>query len=127
MSEEIWKEIPNYPKYEASNLGRIRNKKKQNILKPIKTKSGYYNISLGNTLNGNPPKRVHRIIALTFIPNPNNLPQINHKDENKANNAVDNLEWCDCLYNNHYGSFSEKRGKAQKGTKIMFKGDLEKW
>jgi hypothetical protein len=49
-------------------------------------------------------KSVHRLIAITFLPNPNNLPQINHKDENKANNCVDNLEWRDCKYNLSYGS-----------------------
>lgn len=56
---------------------------------------------------------IHRLVAEAFIPNPDNLPQINHKDENKANNNVDNLEWCDNKYNMNYGSWPEKRGKQR--------------
>ena len=57
----------------------------------------------------------HRIVATTFIPNPDNLPQVNHKDENKLNNSVDNLEWCDEKYNSNYGTRIEIIIKTKKG------------
>lgn len=55
---------------------------------------------------------VHRLVALAYIPNPEELPQINHKDENPQNNNINNLEWCDCKYNNNYGTHNERMGKA---------------
>lgn len=60
-------------------------------------------------------KRVHILVAQAFIPNLNNLPEINHKDENKSNNKVSNLEWCTKLYNIQYGTEIEKRSKAEAG------------
>ena len=61
--------------------------------------------------------RVHRLVAQCFIPNPNNLPQVNHKDENKKNNSVKNLEWCTALYNVQY-SAARRRHKIQRGSKL---------
>lgn len=109
---EIWKDIPNYEGlYQASNKGRIRHiylsKQKGNktLLKSsIRNTScinGYLQLNLcKNNIHKN--FRVHRLIALTFIPNPNNYPEINHIDENKQNNCVENLEWCTRDYNNKY-------------------------
>ena len=57
---------------------------------------------------------VHRVVADAFIPNPNNYPCINHKDENPANNKVENLEWCTYKYNNNYGTFAERRRKTME-------------
>lgn len=71
---------------------------------------------------------MHRLVAETFIPNPNNLPQINHKDENKKNNCVDNLEWCDNSYNMNYGSRLKQLSESLKGNiphnaiKVLFNG-----
>ena len=105
---EKWADILNYKgKYQISNLGRVkalnyRRTKKEKII-TLKKSKGYYQVSLWK--NG---KRkiflVHRLVAQTFIPNPDNLPQVNHKDENKLNNCVNNLEWCTQAYNNSYGT-----------------------
>lgn len=61
---------------------------------------------------------VHRIVAEAFIPNPDGLPMVNHKDEDKANNFLENLEWCTALYNNTYGNAQKKRVKKIKGVPL---------
>lgn len=76
-------------------------------MKPFTDRYGYLCINMSQ--NGHLRKaQVHRIMALAFIPNPDNLPCINHKDENKKNNNIDNLEWCTVYYNNHYNGRYER-------------------
>ena len=82
----------------------VRKKKAGVILRPVIGKKGYCVVGLGK---GN-RWYVHRLVAVAFLPNPNNLPMVNHKDENRANNKVDNLEWCDNRYNLNYGSVKDK-------------------
>lgn len=118
---EIWKDIPGYEGYyQISNLGRIRsldryanvcgNGKrlvKGRIIKSVKCTNGYYEAPL----NRNGVRKVmllHRVVANVFIPNPFNLPEVNHKDENIANNRADNLEWCTSKYNANYGTRNER-------------------
>jgi len=85
--------------YEVSDWGRIRRNGK--ILKPVKDTKGYFQVDLYK--NGIKKRAlIHRLVAYAFISNPDNLPQINHRDENKTNNTVDNLEWCDNKYNTNY-------------------------
>lgn len=112
--EEIWKPI-GYEGYEVSNLGRVKSHKydKENgrIMKPYHDTKGYLQIDL--PLDGRKRQNrihlfVHRLVAQAFIPNPDNLPQVNHKDANKDNNCVDNLEWCTNEYNSRYGTKSER-------------------
>lgn len=125
---EIWRKIEGFD-YEVSNLGRVRSLgidiyHKGKILKPI-NKHGY--LSVGLCKEGCKPKhfQVHRLVATAFIPNPNNLPFINHKDENPLNNCVDNLEWCTPKYNVNYGHGIEKM-KASKCKPVVqkFKGTI---
>jgi hypothetical protein len=108
MKVEIWKDIENFSKYQVSNLGRIKSKgrytkvgiknqdkcyRKEYIVDGFINKKGYKQVTLYDD-NGKPKTmRVHKLVALAFIENEDNLPQINHKDGNKQNNCVDNLEW----------------------------------
>lgn len=99
-----WKIIEGYENYEVSNFGHVRRNGK--ILSPGVNKK---HLQVALSKNGKIVHRfVHRLVAEAFIPNPENLPQINHKDENPANNCVDNLEWCDCRYNINYGTRTER-------------------
>ena len=124
--QELWKEIPGFEgKYEVSNLGRIKSFHKwkrakcpeEYILKASLANNGYCQVTL---YNGNVRKKflVHRLVAEAFIPNPEGLPHINHKDENRENNYAGNLEWCTPLYNNRYGTAKFRammtRGKPVK-------------
>lgn len=117
--EEIWKDIEGYEKYQVSNLGNVRSLDymhtgKVQLLRLRKRKRGYLCITLckdGKLKN----YLVHRLVAQAFLPNPDNLPQVNHRDENPSNNRANNLEWCDCKYNNNYGSHSQKISESKRG------------
>jgi hypothetical protein len=107
--QELWKPIKDYEGlYEVSNLGRIKafprkgnHYKEPTIMKQFKYKTGYMYVSLSK--GGKAKKyKVYRLVAEAFIPNPNDYKTINHIDENKENNCVENLEWCTTFYNNQY-------------------------
>jgi len=110
---EIWKALPGVPGVEASTFGRVRtldrmvwNGKgmrfvKGRVLKQWDSGTGYLNVRI--QIDGKQTKKlVHRLIAQTFIPNPDSLPEVNHKDNDRANNHVDNLEFCTASYNRRY-------------------------
>lgn len=99
MKEE-WKKISEFD-YEISNFGNLRRLNSNKLRKIQTDKDGYNTITIWK--NGKSYfKRINRLVAEAFIPNPNNLPIVNHKDENRKNNYVDNLEWCTVEYNNIY-------------------------
>lgn len=102
-NNEIWKDCKGYEgRYQISNMGRIWSIVSQRYLKGNIDTDGYIDVKL-TAKNGKVKKeRVHRLVALAFLPNPTGLPMVNHKDENKQNNCVDNLEWCDNKYNANY-------------------------
>ena len=111
---EEYREIKGFEDYQVSNYGNIKSLITNRILRPSKT-NNYYKVTLCK--NGEIYfKRVNRLVAETFIPNPDNLPCVNHKDENKFNNHVDNLEWCDYQYNNNYGTKKERISAKMKGV-----------
>ena len=115
MKEE-WRDIAGYEgKYQVSNLGRVKSLNykrtgKHKILKLLKGSDGYFYIGLcKNGIKKN--NLVHRLIAQSFIENPDDFPEVNHRDENKQNNKVSNLEWCTHQYNNTYLSKHRKISK----------------
>ena len=119
--------------YEISNLGRVKrlsytrsifvNNKtqimtfKDRILKPIRHNNGYYAVSLSKN-NKHKIFLIHKLVAQAFIKNPNNYKCINHKDENKSNNYIDNLEWCNHKHNNNYGNHNKRIAEAL-GKKVL--------
>lgn len=116
MNKEIWKDIKGYEGlYQISNFGRVKSlpkmagksPRKEQILKNNLDRYGYYFVALSKYGVRN-NKLIHRLVAEAFINNPNNYLQINHKDENKLNNCVNNLEWCTTKYNINYGNRTKK-------------------
>ena len=105
MTEEIWKDIAGYEGlYKVSNLGRVKSLCKNKLMCPRANKRGYYQINLYSDSKTRKMYLVHRLVATAFIDNPDNLPIVNHKDENTSNNCVENLEWCSVSYNICYGN-----------------------
>lgn len=122
MEKEVWKPIKGYEgKYEVSTFGRVRSVSRKitykdgrvriykgKILKPETCKNGYLYVNLGRKGRA---KTVHRLVAETFLPNPNSFPCVNHKDENKANPKLENLEFCSYKYNNNWGTKNARRAR----------------
>lgn len=110
MTKEVWKDVVGYEGlYKVSNLGNVYSNYVHRNLNGGYTLDGYRYVGLRkNNIRKN--NLVHRLVAEAFIPNPDNLPIINHKDENPHNNNVDNLEWCDYLYNLLYNDGHIRRG-----------------
>lgn len=115
---EIWKDIPGFEGlYQVSNLGRVKrlplgkqypSRQTHNNIRRVHVKNGYEQVNLSKC---NKVKwfAVHRLVALAFLPNPDNFPCVNHKDENKLNNKVENLEWCSRSYNARYGTAKQRQ------------------
>ena len=112
-NNEVWKDIEGYEgHYQVSDYGRVKSVKfgKERILRSRRDGCGYLQVILCK--NGEMKTfRIHRIVAQAFILNPNNLPELNHKDEDKTNNSVQNLEWCDRKYNNNFGTINQRRAE----------------
>lgn len=131
---EEWRDIQGYEGlYQVSSCGRVKSLERkvfngkdfyiinERILKPVKTKVGYKTINLSKDSKIK-HYLIHRLVAESFIPNPNNYPCINHLDEQPYNNYKENLEWCTHKYNNNYGNHNEKISKAKEGHVPWNKG-----
>lgn len=121
MIIEIWKKIPDAPDYEVSNLGRVASRKYGDwrILRQNKKKTGYYEVGLCYKTNKRKWFLTHRLVLSTFNPidGMENM-EINHKDEDKSNNKLDNLEWVTSLENCNYGERNRKISEKQS-LKVM--------
>lgn len=124
--EEIWKDIVGLEGYyQVSNMGHVRSldrvksdgiRMKGKIKKTHYDACGYEMVQLSK--DGEIKHfSIHRLVAIAFLPNPNNLPQVNHKDEVRNHNTVDNLEWCTVQYNQRYGHRRERSSESAKGEK----------
>ena len=126
-----YKPIPNYEGwYEVNRMGDVRSVdryvtigKQKAFIKGKQLKSHisnmgypYYTLAMNGKIK---VMSAHRLVALTFIPNPNNYPVVNHKDENTHNSCVDNLEWCTQKYNNNYGNHNKKMSESHMGAKNL--------
>jgi hypothetical protein len=98
--EELWKPVAGFEGlYEVSNMGKVMSLKSNILLAPSISNYGYLQVVLSKHWTETYNKFVHRLVAEAFVPNPNKLPQVHHKDEKKQNNIYTNLEWCTALYN----------------------------
>lgn len=133
--QEVWKPVQGYEGiYEVSNLGRVRSldrftRNRWGTLRPVAgamkvpqvKREGYCYLNLYSERKAR-PMYVHRLVALAFLPNPDDLPQVNHKDGDKANNAVTNLEWCsksdNCQHAIDEGLYEQARGESSGSAKV---------
>lgn len=111
-----------FPNYTITDDGRVfsldyRRTGKKKEVKPSITNWGYFTVGLYNKVSKRKRFTVHRLVSLAFIPNPYNLPEVNHKDENTTNNMVGNLEWCSKSYNINYGTRNERCCEKQLNRK----------
>lgn len=121
MGKEVFKEIPNYKgNYYISNYGRVYSVKRKKFLREIDNNNGYKRIGINGKL-----LYIHKLVALVFVPNPNNFSEINHKDENKSNNNSCNLEWCDHKYNMNYGTQRARAATKRKKKIKQILNDVE--
>ena len=112
MNREVWKLIDGYDyPYEISDRGRVRGVR--GLMKPYDNGYGYLVVELRED-GKRKHLRAHRLVAKAFLPNTGNLPEVNHKDENKHNNEATNLEWCTSGYNKRYGNGRKLRSEGMK-------------
>ena len=133
---EIWKDIVGFEGlYQVSNIGNVKclsrtqfvvdkrgrayTRHKREVLLTPYDMQGYLGVTLYKDTQ-RCTKAIHKLVAEAFIPNPIHLPQVNHKDERKHNNSIDNLEWCSCSYNINYGTANQRRS-----TKLRLGGVLQ--
>jgi hypothetical protein len=118
----MWKTVSVNPKYEVNEAGEVRHRERKQILRGKIDRYGYRVITMSSGDRKKPQcVTAHRLVAMAFIPNPDGLPSVNHKDEDKLNNSVENLEWCSTLYNTRYGTGQQRSRDARKRPIVAIK------
>ena len=121
---EVYKLIQGFDNYEISTFGNVRNKTTGRILKESLTGIGYYKVSL--CLNGNKcNSKIHRLVAMAFIDNPDDKPFVDHIDNDKLNNHISNLRWCSNSENQRNSTLSKSNTSGIKG--VVFDKSKNKW
>lgn len=120
-NKEEWKTIPMYSKYLASNLGRIKTIKDKILLGY--DQAGYKIVKILNNNNKRCSVGIHRLVAMAFIPNPNNLPTVNHIDKIRNNNHLNNLEWMSIKDNNIHSK--QRKNSSFQGHSVFYEKDLK--
>lgn len=124
MNNEIWKEINNFSKYEISNYGNLKNKDTQKNIKPA-IKSGYLYISLTDNNGIRKGFKIHRLVALNFIPNPENKETVNHINHNKLDNNINNLEWATTTEQNNHKRKCKKEIQELVSSRAVYRIDKD--
>lgn len=135
----MWKQLKLSPYYSINEKGDVKRNAytrvdtlgrktlvEEKILKQHYDRDGYKRVTLVSGLKKPTFIQVHKLVAQAFIDNPNNYTQINHKDEDKTNNNVNNLEWCTIAYNNNYGTRNERANRTQGKPIYLINGDTKK-
>lgn len=122
---EIWKAIYGYENYNISNKGNVKNITTGKILKPGDNGQGYKHVMLYDKNHKGKTIMIHRLVAKAFIPNPDNLPQVNHIDEDKTNNCVENLEWITSEDNINHGTHNLRVGLNNPNRKEIYSVDID--
>lgn len=121
----MWTRIDGYPNYGINHMGAVCNRKTGKVLKPRINGKGYVSYVLTNESGTRKEMKAHRLVASAFIPNPDNLPEVNHRDENTLNNSVENLEWCTQSYNLQYSN--ARHYIFQKDNQLVYIYNLSKY
>lgn len=132
---EVWKDIEGYEgRYQVSNMGRVKSltrkvwnyTKPGRVLKPGAKRNGYLHVALSNGDKIEKHAHVHRLVAKAFIPNPDNLPEVNHKNLNKSDNRVENLEWCTSRYNKaHFRNSPYAKNADKKKARTLVNKSIQ--
>lgn len=117
----MWIKTKLNQKYEVNEAGEVRHVERKKVLKQKLDRYGYPTVVLSVSHNERQYPTVHRLVAEAFIPNPDNLPCVNHKDEDKTNNRASNLEWCTAQYNTAYGTGIERSAKNRSKPVLALK------
>ncbi len=120
-STEKWKQVKDYDDYFVSNLGRVKSFKRSclsRMLEPHELSIGYLQVDLCRSKSDHKKASVHKLVATAFLPNPDNLPQVNHLDGDKTNNLLSNLEWCTAQHNSEHATAKSYRFFSPEGRVV---------